>query len=262
MRFSTLSLETREKIARITLNRPEATNSINMDMAKDLMHAVAACSEDPAIRALIILGAGKVFCTGGDVKAFAAAGTDLPLVLKELTTYLHAAVSRLVRLGVPVVAAVQGAVAGAGMSLMLASDFAIAGESTRFTMAYTRVGLTPDGALTFHLSRLVGLRRAIELTMTNRVLTADEALAWHLVTEVVPDSDVLSRAELLVSQLAAGPTRAFAEAKRLFYSGWTEALETQMENETQAISRMAHTADAREGITAFIEKRAASFSGE
>jgi len=260
--YKTLLFDVRDNVAHITLNRPDAANSINEDMGKDLMHAALRCDEDPEIRAVLISGAGKIFSGGGDLKAFAAKGDQLPYHVKEITTYLHAAMSRLTRMDAPVVAAVHGAVAGAGMSIAIACDMVVAAETTRFTVAYTRAGLVPDGSSTYFLPRIVGLKRALELTLTNRMFSAQEALQWGLVTHVVPDHELLTRARAIAAQLAAGPTRAYGISKRLLHSGWTETLETQMENESQAIANSARTADAREGITSFLEKRPPKYKGK
>jgi 2-(1,2-epoxy-1,2-dihydrophenyl)acetyl-CoA isomerase len=261
MEFKTVLLDVRDNVAHITLNRPDAANSINEDMGKDLMHAALRCDEDPEIRAVLISGAGKIFSGGGDLKAFSAKGNQLPYHVKEITTYLHAAMSRFTRMDAPVVAAVHGAVAGAGMSIAIACDIVVAAETTRFTVAYTRAGLVPDGSSTYFLPRVVGLRRALELTLTNRMFSAQEALQWGLVTRVVPDHEVLPQARAMAVQLATGPTRSYGISKRLLHNGWTETLETQMENESQAIANSARTADAREGITAFLEKRPPKFKG-
>jgi 2-(1,2-epoxy-1,2-dihydrophenyl)acetyl-CoA isomerase len=262
MSYSTLLFEIRDSVARITLNRPDAANALNLDMSKDLMHAALQCSEDPAVRAVIITGTGRMFCAGGDLKSFAAQGEHLAYHLKEVTTYLHAAMSRLTRMDAPVIAAVNGTAAGAGMSLACACDFVLAAESTKFTMAYTRAGLTPDGSSTYFLPRIVGLKRALELALTNRLLSAQEARDWGIVTRVVPDANLQAEADTLAAQLASAATGALGATKRLLHSGWTETLETQMELETQAIAARAHTADGREGITAFLEKRAPKFTGK
>ena len=262
MDYTTLLFDVRDNVAHITLNRPEAANSINEEMGKDLMHAALRCDEDPEIRAVLISGAGKIFSGGGDLKAFSAKGNQLPYHVKEITTYLHAAMSRLTRMDAPVVAAVHGAVAGAGMSIAIACDIVVAAETTRFMVAYTRAGLVPDGSSTYFLPRIVGLKRALELTLTNRMFSAQEALQWGLVTRVVPDNELLAQASAMAVQLAAGPTRAYGISKRLLHSGWTETLETQMENESQAIANSARTADAREGITSFLEKRPPKFKGQ
>ncbi len=262
MEYKTLLFDVRDHVAHITLNRPDAANSLNKDMGKDLMHAALRCDEDPEIRAVLISGAGKIFSGGGDLKAFISKGDQLPYHLKEITTYLHAAMSRLTRMDAPVVAAVHGAVAGAGMSIAIACDIVVAAETTRFMVAYTRAGLVPDGSSTYFLPRIVGLKRALELTLTNRMFSAQEALQWGLITRVVPDNELLAQARAIAVQLAAGPTRAYGVSKRLLHSGWMETLETQMENESQAIANSTRTSDAREGITAFLEKRPPKFKGQ
>ena len=260
--YKTLLFDVRDNVAHLTLNRPDAANSINEDMGKDLMHAALRCDEDPEIRAVLISGAGKIFSGGGDLKDFISKGDQLPYHIKEITTYLHAAISRLTRMDAPVIAAVHGAVAGAGMSIAIACDIVVAAETTRFMVAYTRAGLVPDGSSTYFLPRIVGLKRALELTFTNRMFSAQEALQWGLVTRVVPDNELLVQARAIAVQLAAGPTRAYGISKRLLHSGWMETLETQMENESQAIANSARTLDAREGITAFLEKRPPKYKGK
>jgi len=262
MEYKALLFDVQDNVAHITLNRPDAANSINEEMGKDLMQAALRCDEDPEIRAVLISGVGKIFSGGGDLKAFTVKGDQLPYHVKEITTYLHAAMSRLTRMDAPVVAAVHGAVAGAGMSIAIACDIVVAAETTRFTVAYTRAGLVPDGSSTYFLPRIVGLKRALELTLTNRIFSAQEALQWGLVTRVVPDNELLAQARAIAVQLAAGPTRAYGISKRLLHSGWTETLETQMENESQAIANSARTADAREGIKAFLEKRPPIYKGK
>jgi 2-(1,2-epoxy-1,2-dihydrophenyl)acetyl-CoA isomerase len=246
-------------VAHITLNRPEAANTINEGMGKDLMEAVTHCYDDPTIRAVLISGAGSLFSGGGDLKAFASAGQRLPSLVREVTTYLHAAISRLTRMNAPVVAAIHGAAAGAGLSLAMACDIVIAAESSRFTVAYTQAGLTPDGGLTYFLPRMVGIRRALELTLTNRIFSAKEAAEWGIVTQVVPDKELLQEAMTLASRLAAGPTEAFGVSKRLLHSGGSETLETQMESESQGLAKSAGSEDATEGIRAFLEKRSPRF---
>jgi len=159
------------------------------------------------------------------------------------------------------VIAVGGMAAGAGMSLALAGDIVLAAESARFTMAYTGIGLCPDGAATYHLPRLVGLARALELTLTNRLITAAEAAELGIVARVVPDADLAQEAGALATKLAGGATRAIGAAKRLLRGGWTETLETQMEHESQALAALAGSADAAEGIAAFIGKRRPRFAG-
>lgn len=262
MDYTTLLFDVKDHVAHITLNRPEALNAINREWAWDLMHAILQCDEDPTVRAVLISGAGNHFCAGGDLKSFTAQGKDLPLHVKEVTTYLHAAISRMVRMKAPVIAAVHGYAVGAGMSLALACDFVLAARSARFSVAYTRVGLTPDGSMSYFLPRTVGLKRAIELTLSNRMLTAEEAFGLGIVTRVVSGEELLTQANQLAMQLASGPSKSFGAAKRLMQMGWGQTLETQMEEESRTIADIARTQDTQEGIAAFVAKRTPNFRGE
>lgn len=259
MQYTHVLLDIRDMIAYLTLNRPEMLNALNLEMAKDLMDAALECERNPAVRAVVVAGAGSAFCAGGDIKSFAAQDEQLPAYVKEITIYLHTAVSCLTRMDAPVIAAVQGSAAGGGMSLACACDLVVAAESARFTAAYTRLGLTPDGSLTYFLPRLIGVKRALELTLTNRTLSAEEAYQWGMVTAVVPEGQVRERAEALASSLATGPMMAFGMTKRLIHDGLTESLETQMMQERHAISTMAGSVESQEGISAFLAKRAPLF---
>lgn len=260
--YETLRFRNEDGVARVTLSRPDAANAIDLTLARELMDAALRCDEDPAVRAVVISGEGRFFCAGGDLSAFAKAGDGMPALIKEMTTYLHAAVSRLARMRAPVLIAVNGTAAGAGFSLACAGDLAFAAESARFTLAYTRAGLAPDGSSTWTLPRLVGPRRALELMLTNRTLSATEARDWGLVNEVVPDGELAARVDGVARCLAEGPTGAYAHCKRLVLLSAGESLETQMEHESRAIADAARTADAREGVEAFLAKRTPAFRGE
>jgi 2-(1,2-epoxy-1,2-dihydrophenyl)acetyl-CoA isomerase len=257
MDFETILYAKQDGVATLTLNRPEAYNALDLALGRDLFHAVLEVDDDPAVRAVVVTGAGKAFCAGGDVKGFADNLDRIGVLIKELTTYLHGAVSRLCRSDKPVLMAVNGVAAGGGMSLALAGDLVLAAESARFTMAYSKIAATPDGSSTYSLPRLVGLRRAMELYFTNRVLSAREAQDWGLVTRVVPDVELGSAAQTIARELAQGPTKAFGGAKRLFHQSTWESLETQMELEAQAIAASGRTDDFRAGVTAFASKQPA-----
>jgi len=244
-------------VATITLNRPDAFNALDLTLGRELFHAVLEVDDDVSVRAVVITGAGKAFCTGGDVKAFADNLGRIGAHIKELTTYLHGAVSRLARTEKPVIMAVNGVAAGGGMSFALCGDLVLAAESARFTMAYSKIAATPDGSSSYYLPRLIGLRRAMELYFTNRVLSAREAQEWGLVTRVVPDAELAKEAQALARELAQGPTKAFGGAKRLFHQSTWESLETQMELEAQAIAASGRTEDFRAGIAAFAAKQPA-----
>jgi len=259
--YATLRFEVRGTIAHLTLNRPEAANAMNAEMVRELEDCIARCEDDPAVRAVLLTGAGKAFCAGGDLKGFAAvAPEELPGFIETMTGHLHRALSQMARMRAPVIAAVNGAAGGAGMSLACAVDFVIAAESARFTMAYTRAGLTPDGSATYFLPRIVGFRRAAELMITNRVLSAKEALELGIATRVAADDRLMAEAEAFASELANGATLAFGTVKRLLLASANNSLEAQMELESGAIARMSATRDAREGIAAFIAKRAPAFA--
>ncbi len=255
--YSSILMEVRGGVAQIALNRPEAANSLNSVLSAEMMDAVIRCEEDPAVRALIVTGTGRFFCAGADLKGFYSQSSEL----KSRVSIFHATISRIMRANLPVIAAVNGAAAGAGMGLACACDLVIAAESAKFTMAYTKIGLSPDGATTYFLPRLLGIRRAIELAYLNRALTGKEAVEWGIATRVVPDDRLAEEAHGLAAQLAAGPTRAYAAAKRLMHSGWLTPLETQVEYELRSIGELARTEDAREAIAAFGAKRAPAFQG-
>lgn len=255
MAYETLLLDVKEQVATITLNRPEAYNALNRQLARELFQAVLEVDDDREVRAVAVTGAGKAFCAGGDVKDFAANLPRIGVLLKEITTYLHGAVSRLCRSPKPVIMGVNGVAAGAGMSLALAGDLAVAAESARFTMAYSKIAAPPDGSSSYFLPRLVGLRRALELYYTNRVLSAREALDWGLVTRVVPDAEFPQALAGLARELAQGPTLAFGGAKLLFLQSTQESLETQMELEAQVMACAGKTEDYKSGVTAFTQKQ-------
>ncbi len=237
--YSTLLFDVRNNVAYVTLNRPEAANALNAELAHDLMEVSLRCEEDPSVRAVLINAAGKLFCAGGDLKSFAAQPKEmLPTYFKKVTFSLHKAISRFNRMKAPVVMAIQGAAGGAGMSLACAGDIVIAAESA------------------------VGLRRAMDLALTNRVLSAREAHEMGIVTRVVPDAELMATAEGLAKGFAQGPTRAYLGVKRLFAESATRTLEDQMELETEWIADMGRTADGSEGIAAFLEKRPPKFKGE
>jgi len=260
--YETIEFEVRDAVAHVTLNRPDAANALDLALAGDLRDAAQACERDPAVRAVLLAANGKMFCAGGDLKDFASAPEGIPAFVRKVADTFHEALLVLARMNAPVVAAVQGAAAGAGMSLACAADVAIAGESAKFTMAYTAAGLTPDGSSTWVLPRVIGQLRALELMLTNRRLSAAEAAEWNLINRVVPDADLAAEAEKLARTLAAGPTRAYGAVKKLLAASADNDLATQLGLETDSIAAMAGTRDGEEGIRAFLEKRAPGFTGE
>jgi 2-(1,2-epoxy-1,2-dihydrophenyl)acetyl-CoA isomerase len=262
MAYETLTFEVREGIGHLTLHRPKAANALNFEMAQELLEVAKRCDEDAEIRAVILTGAGPMFCAGGDLQSMATADEGIPAFIHKLADTLHASLSILARMDAPVIAAVNGVAAGAGMSLACHADLAIAAESAKFTMAYTAAGLTPDGSATYFLSRMIGRRRTVELMLTNRRLSAAEALEWNIVNRVVPGEELMAEAEKLARELASGPTRAYGAVKKLLIASTTNDLETQMDLETKFIVDSAGSADGAEGINAFLEKRAPKFTGK
>ena len=259
MDFETIRIDDLgDGVKELVLARPPA-NALSKQMAYELRVAASGFVADPSLRALVVRGEGKVFFGGGDLVEFKDGGDHTPANLHEMTIDFHGALNRLARMNAPVVGAITGTAGGAGMSTVASLDLVIAGESARFVMAYTSAGLTPDGTSSFFLARAVGLRRATELVLTNRMLSADEALDWGLVNKVVPDDQVVDEARGLAAKLAAGPTNAFGGAKRLLIEGASSALEAAMEREAFAISQQARHPESVEGIDAFLNKRKPEF---
>jgi 2-(1,2-epoxy-1,2-dihydrophenyl)acetyl-CoA isomerase len=251
-------LEIRDHVAHLTLTRGDAANTINLQFGREFAAAAYAIREDSGVRAVLLRGEGKNFCFGGDLRGMVAAGGNVSAYLSELTTDLHAGMMHLARANAPVVAAVQGTAAGAGLGLVLAADLAIAGQSAKFTASYTAVGLTPDAGCTFLLPRAVGYKRAMEIFLTNRVLDAPLALEWGLINQIVADAELADTAAALAARLAAGPTGAYGTVKRLLAEAEPGA-EAHLAREGSTIAARVETAEATEGIAAFLEKRAPKF---
>lgn len=260
-RFSTIEFTREDAVARITLNRPDAANGLSMQMAKELLEASIACRGDDSVRAVLLTGAGRFFCAGGDLKGFVDNAGTLYAFVKELTTHLHAAIANFAQMRAPLVVAVNGAAAGAGFSMAASGDLVLAARSAKFSMAYTAAGLVPDGSASWYLPRIVGVRRAQELMLTNRRLDAAEAQDWGIVTRVVEDAELMAEAGKLALQIASGPTVAYGSVKKLLALSLQSSLEAQLERESQAIAEAAVTADGREGVAAFFDKRAAAYRG-
>ena len=261
MSYETLNFDVVDGVATIALNRPDNMNAMSPEMAAELHDAALVIDASPEVRAVILTGAGKVFCAGGDLGAFAAAGEGARTLIMKMTGDLHLALSRLARNPAPVIAAVNGTAAGAGFSLLMAADLAIAAESAVMTMAYTNAGLSPDGSSTYYMPRKIGDRRTRELMLTNRVLTSAEALDWGVVNQVVADDAVLFSAQKLAAKLASGPTQAYGQVKVLLDGSFDHSLESQMELEARAIAGLVTTPDGQEGLHAFLEKRKPQFTG-
>jgi 2-(1,2-epoxy-1,2-dihydrophenyl)acetyl-CoA isomerase len=249
-------------VGHLRLNRPAVSNAMSNALLRQLHDAVMRCHGLSDLRVLVLSGEGPNFCTGGDVKDFAARGAALPDYLREATVRLGMVATGLIRLRAPVIAAVHGyAAGGGGFGLVCAADLVIAGRSARFLPGATRAGMAPDAGASVTLSRIVGLRKAMELVLCNPTLSADEALGLGLVNRVVDDESLLAEAFALAGQLAAGAPLALAAAKRLLWDGIDRGVEAAIPDECRTVSELSGTADAREGLAAVIERRRPEFKG-
>lgn len=249
-------------LATLTFAQPERGNPIDGDFCRAFKEVIDVLYATQGLRALLIRGEGKNFSFGGDIKSFTTCLDNLPAKIREWTGDLHMGVARMLRLPIPVVAEVQGWAMGGSIAVLAGADFVVAGESTRFGSAFAHIGFSCDTGSTITLSMRMGAARAKRFTMLAQVLSSAEAQSAGLVDEVVPDGELTSRALALAEQLAAGPTTAYGEIKRLFLRAGTLQLESQLEEEAQALARVGGSADAKGAITAFIEKRKYSFTGK
>lgn len=261
MAYKTIKFQREGAIARITLARPEAANALNFDMGEELNEVANICRDDASVRAVILDAEGKIFCAGGDVLTFAAAGKDLPATLRKLLDSFHPAVVTLSTMNAPVIASVQGIAAGAGLSLLSSCSFVIASEKASFMMAYTGIGMSPDGSATYFLPRQIGLRRAEEMMVTNRRLSAEEASEWGLVNQTADPNNLATVTQQLAEQLAQGPTLAYGTTRRLLLESFDNSFGQQLEAEEKAILVMAETKDGLGGIAAFKDKQKPEFEG-
>jgi 2-(1,2-epoxy-1,2-dihydrophenyl)acetyl-CoA isomerase len=241
----------------ITLNRPDVLNALTTAVHKALGAALRD-ARDPEVRAVVITGAGRGFCVGQDLTEFREAAGD---IAERLRSTYHPNVRAIRGLEKPVIAAVNGAAAGAGLSLACACDIRIAADSATFVPAFINIGLVPDSGGSFFIARLLGPARAFEWMSSGRRLTAAEAHAWGLVSEVVESDTLLARAGELAAQLADLPTRGIGMTKRLFDAAPTATVDEQLEREAQLQAAATATEDFREGVAAFLEKRAPQFRG-
>jgi len=259
--FETIRYELDAGVLTITLNRPEVLNSLNDTMAAELIAAWKQAARDDQVRAVIVTGAGRAFCAGQDLKAISdEAGSRA--IGDHLRKTWNPIVARIRQLEKPVIAAVNGAAAGAGCSLALACDLRIAGESARFIQIFSRVGLIPDSGSTFLLPRLVGMARTFEMAFTAEPVDAATAERWGLINRVVPDDRLLDEARALAARLAKGPTRAYGLTKRAVNRALTLDFEGALEYEAYLQDVAGRTADHQEGVRAFLEKRDPQYEGK
>lgn len=248
-------------VARLTLNRLDAANAIDMTLGRALVEAAIACDSDDSIRCVTVTGAGRMFCAGGDVALMAASGDRVGAVVGELASTLHMAMSRFARMKKPLIQLVNGPAAGAGYGFALSGDIVIAARSAVFNAAYGALGVSPDGGLTWLLPRLVGLRRAQEIIIGNRRISAEEAAAMGMITKVVDDADLAAEGAAMAAKLAAGPTGSIGTMRALLLTAYDNSWETHLELEARGIADNVVGPEGREGVAAFLAKRKADFAG-
>ena len=257
--------DVQDAVATITLNRPKALNALNMDLTEGLVSAIDRAATDPNARCVVLTSSSEHFMAGGDLLMFRDwldEGVEIAQVkLLDVFDAVHSTVKKIKTMDKPVIVSLQGAVAGFGLSLMLACDLAIAAEDTAFTLAYIKIGASPDGGSTHSLTRIVGVRKAMEIAMLGDNFGAAEALDVGLVNRVVPTADLKTETAKLAKRLASGPTHALGHTKRLINAAHDTAINDQLKAEEAAFAASAGTLDFREGITAFIEKRNPKFIG-
>lgn len=248
-------LDVQDGVATLCLNRPHLGNAIDLPMARALLKVAIECDQNAAIKSVVLTGSGKLFCAGGDLDAFVAAGNGIAGFLSELAGTLHLAISRLMRMQKPIVVLVNGPAAGAGMSLSLVGDIVLADASASFTPAYGAIGLSPDGGLSWLLPRLVGLRRAQEIILLNQRVLAEQAQACGLITRVVGDGQLPAEGAELAHRLARMNVPALGRVRQLLLEAHGTPLEAQLEHEARSISALAADDYVREKVAAFVMQR-------
>lgn len=253
-------------IATLTMNRPEARNALSMEMRAALSDSLHDCEADPAVRCVVLRGEGDHFMAGGDVKSFqdfaSVSKKEAHKNLLHRIHELHTIMFAMRRMPKPVIASVKGAAAGAGVSIAMACDLVIASESAFFTLAYVKIGTSPDGSSTYFLPKTVHLKKAMEMALLGDRYTAAEAKEMGMVNWVVPTEDLESETEKLAVRLATGPTRAMGNAKALLYASYENHFEKQLQMEAERFANSAIGPDFMEGVMAFVQKRKPNFTGE
>ena len=260
--FETLQYAVIDQIAIITFDRPEAMNSFNKIMAHELKELTEQIKGDDSVRAVVLNGTGKLFMAGGDLRFFYDSLDMMPKGVLNLVRLLNASVLNLMTMPKPVIASVHGSVAGAGISLMMACDLVMAEEHTKFTLAYSGIGVSPDGGATYNLPRLVGAKKAMEWLLLSDVFDAKTAAAHGLINWVMPADKMQDEAMRIAKRLAMGPTQVFSRIKKLVRETWNTSLDAQLEEEGFAFEACTTTSDFRAGVTGFLHKKVPEFTGE
>jgi 2-(1,2-epoxy-1,2-dihydrophenyl)acetyl-CoA isomerase len=256
--FETIRFSIRERIAEIVLNRPQVHNSVNYQMASDIAEALKLCRDDD-VKVVVLRGEGRSFCSGADIRTFVEMQDD-PEKLIEFGEIFHNGIIRAIReLSKPVIVEAKGYIFGGGLSLVLASDYAVASEDTTFSSGFARIGLSPDTGSSFFFPRVTGMKRGFELMSTARLFDAEEALKYGIVTEVVPSASLRSRVDEVARMYLKMPGKVVASIKQLLNVSYSNSLEEHLRLEMEHVMRSAKSEDFREGIRAFIEKREPEF---
>jgi 2-(1,2-epoxy-1,2-dihydrophenyl)acetyl-CoA isomerase len=261
MTTASIVLDIADGLATLTLARPEAGNALDVATCEQLEACAGQIADTPTVRAILLNGMGRNFCVGGDVSTMGALSSEHVDQLTAMVAPLHRALKQLSALDAPLVAAVRGAAAGAGLSLVAAADIVLAAPTAKFVMAYSAIGLSPDGGASWSLPRVIGTRRTLELALTNRRLSTEEAVEWGLVSRIVDDAKLDQEALAQARTLAAGPTLAFGHTRRLISESFAANLSDQLDRELEAIRLTGGSSDARIGIDAFRNRQPALFSG-
>jgi 2-(1,2-epoxy-1,2-dihydrophenyl)acetyl-CoA isomerase len=249
-------------IARVTLNRPERLNALDDALGRELAEVFERLANDPALRVVTLTGAGRAFMAGGDVATFKAAGERAPEAVGAMIAVFHRIIRSIRAMEAVVIAGVHGAAAGGGLGLALACDFVIAAEGAMFVPAYTKLGTNPDGGTTASVTRLIGPRRALEWLMLGDAMDARAAEQLGLVNRVVADDAFAAEVEALAQRIAGGPRQAHASLKRLIDQAPNTSFDAQLDAEREGFVKAAGTRDFREGVTAFLERRAPRFGAD
>lgn len=247
-------------VCRLTISRAQSHNTIDEGLAERLLHVAAACDRDSSVRCVLLTGEDDLFCTGGDVGSFLSAGEDVGRAVSQQTGYLNAALSRLARMEKPLVVLVNGPAAGAGLGLAMLGDIVLVAQGAFFCAGYTAIGFSPDGGVSWLLPRLVGLRRAQDLLLTNRRVEAEEAVSIGLATRVIPREGMAEAALAQATALAEGAVRAMGRTRDLLLASFGQSFETHIELEARALATCSADPEGREGVAAFNQRRAPRYS--
>ena len=259
---STVLFTQQGSIGTLTFNRPDVYNAMNEELIRAMRDVTAEMLASKTLRAVILKGAGKAFLAGGDVGLFYRNRDTVAETVKPLGDVLHEGIKNIRNMPFPVIAQIHGACAGAGLSVAMAADFAIAAEGAQFNTAYTKIGLSPDGGSTFFLPRYVGMKRAIELIMLADSFDATAAASMGVINRAVPAEQLEQEVAALAERLSNGATQAFARAKKLINQSFITPIDKQLDDEIANFAECAKTADFKEGVTAFVEKRKPRFDGK